>query len=94
MSNNTQYIEASAATASKAASAMYAGGGTSLFALVMSIDWLAVIGALFAIVGFIANNRYQRKKNKREQLEFEARMKREDELHKAKLKKLEGGYNE
>lgn len=90
MGDNTQYLEASATLASKAAPAMYAGGGTSAVALLMSIDWLAVVGVLIAIAGFIANQRYQRKKNKREEFEAQARMKREQEIHELKLKKLRG----
>ncbi len=88
MSDNTQYLEASATLVSKAAPAMYAGGGASAVALLMSIDWLAVIGVVLAIAGFIANQRYQRKKNKREEFESQARMKRDQEIHELKLKKL------
>lgn len=71
-----------------ASTAMYAGGGASAVALLMSIDWLAVIGVVLAIAGFIANQRYQRKKNKREEFESQARMKRDQEIHELKLKKL------
>lgn len=94
MSETSSAAEASAAVfSSKASFATYAGSGTTLAAFFMSVDWLAVVGVLVGVAGFIANQRYQRKKNKREQVEFEARMKREQEIHEAKMKQINGECN-
>lgn len=92
MSETSSVAEASAAAfGSKATFATYAGSGTTLAAFFMSIDWLAVIGVIIGVAGFIINTRYQKRRNKREEFESQARMKREQEIHEIKLRKLKEG---
>lgn len=76
------------AMASKAT--MYTGGGASLMAVVGSVDWLAVLGCLIAIAGFVLNAYYQHKRNKREELESLIRIKRDQDIHELEMKKRKG----
>lgn len=90
MSNNASAaIETTAATlASKAT--MYTGGGASVVAWWQGVDWLAVIGAIAAIAGFILNFYFQYKKHQREHTEALLRMQREQEIHEMEMKKRRG----
>lgn len=92
MSNSTTTaIETTAAaTASKAT---YAGGATTVFGYLASIDWLALAGFFIAIAGFFVNAYFQYKRHKREELESLIRMQRDQDKHEIEMAKLKGECN-
>lgn len=53
---------------------MWVGGLAGFVAWIEAINWLGLIGALVAIGGFLVNFYFQCRKDKREQLESEARL--------------------
>lgn len=79
--------------ASVASKTTYVGAGGSLLAWAASIDWLAVLGVLVALAGFVLNGYFQFKRSKREELESNLRMLREQEKHDIEMKKLKGECN-
>lgn len=92
MSNNASAaIETTvAATASKAT---YAGGATTLFGYIASIDWLALAGFFIAIAGFLVNAYFQYKRHKREETESMIRIQRDQDRHEIEMKKLKDECN-
>lgn len=88
MEERQQMVETVAA--SVASKTTYVGAGGSLLAWAASIDWLAVLGVLVALAGFVLNGYFQFKRNRREELESILRMQREQEEHNIKMQKLRG----
>ena len=83
MSEHTQAaIETTiAATGQKMA---VAGGGASFLGWVTSSDWLAFVGILVAVLGFVINIYFSYQRNKREQKEHDLRMIQLQRGHDAK----------
>lgn len=55
--------------------AMWVGGIAGFWGWVDNINWLGVIGGLVAIGGFLVNFHFQWRRDKREAVESEARLK-------------------
>lgn len=79
--------------ASVASKTTYLGATGSVLAWAASIDWLAVLGVLIAIAGFLLNAYFQIKRNKREELESILRMQRDQDKHDIEMHKLKGECN-
>ncbi len=65
-----------AAAASGASKATYTGAGASVAAGVSGNDWMAILGLLVAVAGFAVNLYYKRKEDRRQQREYDERMRR------------------
>lgn len=89
--NSTAVAETATAIAGKVTTAT--GTGVTLVSWYSSLDWgfivgvgIGVAGLLISFFNFISNRQFQKRKDKREQMEEE----RKQELHRLQLKKLEG----
>jgi heme exporter protein D len=54
--------------------ATYAGSGTALIGGLAANEWLAVVGVLIAVLGFLTNLYFQHRRDKREEREHQRRM--------------------
>lgn len=61
----------------------YTGAVAGFIAWFQNVDWLAVVGILLAFFGFVINQYYQWKRNRRE-----------EEKHKAEMEYLKRGRQE
>lgn len=86
-------VETASSAIAASKTAMYTGGGTSILAMLMQLDFLAIAGFILAILGFCINVHYQHKRHKREELESILRMQREQDKHEIEMKKLKGECN-
>lgn len=73
MKTMTEHETAIATAASKAT---FAGAGTSIFGWLTSSEFGVVAGIVIGVVGLCVNWYFRRKTDKREQREYEARMRR------------------
>ena len=91
MSETTTAVEVVSSAA--APKVMYGGAAGSVIGWAAQIDWIAVIGVVIGLSGFIINSYFQYKKSKREELESILRMQREQDKHEIEMKKLAGDYD-
>ena len=68
---------------------MAGGALTGAAAWVAQINWMGLIGAAVAVLGFAASIYFQIRKDRRESRESEAREIRKAELHAAQLRALQ-----
>lgn len=74
MSEATTFEAAASAVASKV---MYTGGSLAGSGVVLSNELIGAIGLVLAFAGFVVNWYYRSKRDRREELEFLARIERQ-----------------